>query len=733
MNDLIQYNSEQMTFHLSNKQISYIFSIDEHGLLNQLYFGKAIKNYNNLQNYPKRDRGFSGNLPGVIDRTYSPDTILREYSSNGDGDYRTPACSIVQKNGSKATHFTYSHYKIVDGKPQLEGLPAAYVLDASEAQTLIVTLLDKVSNVSIDLMYSIYRDRSVITRSTQINNNNNEPCIYILKNASMQLDFPNESYDVISFPGAHNKERQIQRETIRYGVKKYSSRRGATSHQMNNSIVITYPTSTEHQGEVYGFNLVYSGNHAIEIEKDPIGQLRLTIGINEDNFTWKLAPSDIFQSPEVAMVYSDNGFNGMSKIYHNLIKDRIVRSSYQYKDRPILVNNWEATYFDFNDRKLEKIVDEASALGIEMFVLDDGWFGHRDNDTSSLGDWFTDTRKFPNGLNKFAKYVHSKKLLFGLWLEPEMISIDSDLFKKHPDYRLELPNREPSPSRSQYVLDLGRHEVREAVLQQLHELLNQGFVDYIKWDMNRHISDIFSIELPCDRQGEVLHRYILGLYKMLEELVTTYPNILWESCSGGGGRMDTGLAYYMPQTWTSDNTDAIARLKIQYGTSFFYPTSLFTSHISAIPNHQTGRITSLKMREDVAMSSVFGYEFDLTTLSEFEKEQVKQQTTDYKEIRHLVQYGEFIRLKSPFDNNECTWMFVDEDKTECLVFNFQVLNDAQPEPRLIKLQGLNPNKTYINYDTQKEFGGDELMYSGFYQEIAKNDFESTRYYFKAIN
>lgn len=732
MEKLILVNQEQTHFHLTNGRISYLLEIEDYGLVAQVYFGQAIREYHGQRKYPRIDRGFSGNLPGCLERGYSPDTLPRDYSFSGDGDYRTPAFIGYHADGSRLTHLTFSKYDIMNGKPKLVGLPQAYVLDETEAQTLILTLEDSVSQLVVQLFYTIYRDRDVVTRSVKVLNHG-QSAIELHKVASLQLDLPSADYELLSFHGAHVNERQLQGESIAYGCKRLASRRGTTSHHMTNSIMLATPQTTENQGEVYGFNLVYSGNFAIDIERGQVNQLRITIGINDENFNWLLSPSETFQSPEAVMTFSNQGLNGMSRTFHQLIRERIVRGVHQYRERPILVNNWEATYFDFTESSLRPIVDEAAALGIEMFVLDDGWFGQRDDDTTSLGDWQVNARKFPNGLKAFADYVHEKGLQFGLWVEPEMISFASKLYQTHPDYVLALPNREPSPSRSQYVLDLSRDEVQENVYQQLKSLLDEGFIDYLKWDMNRHLSDVFSYALPKERQGEVAHRYTLGLYALLERLTTEYPNILFEGCSGGGGRLDTGLAYYMPQSWTSDNTDAVDRLKIQYGTSYIYPPATFTSHVSAVPNHQTGRTTSLEMRGNVAMSSVFGYELDLTTLTESEKLSVKQQVATYKTIRRLVQFGDFIRLASPFDGNTCAWEFVTPDRSECLVFTFQVLSSAQPTISLIKLAGLDPKREYQNLATNEIVGGDELMSLGFYQVSRQEDFVSWRYHFKAID
>lgn len=732
MTNLVEFDENTKTFHLHNDLISYIFQVEEGGLLSHLYFGKRVKQYHGLMKYQRADRGFSGNLPGSLDRTFSPDTLLQEYSSSGIDDYRTPAVIVCQADGSYSSRFQFDSYEIQAGKPMLDGLPSAFTENDSEAQTLIVTLRDEVTQMKLDLLYTIYEDRALVTRSVKVENQSDNE-VFLKKIASMQIDFPNQKFDVINLPGAHASERQMERSRLNRGLRSFESRRGSTSHQMNNFIALTSPDATEDQGDVYGFSLIYSGNFKFEVERDPIQQTRVVAGINDYNFSWKLMAHETFQTPEAVMVYSPTGLNGMSQTFHHLIKERIVRSRFQNMDRPILVNNWEATFMDFTEDQLKPIVDDAKKLGIEMFVLDDGWFGHRDDDNSSLGDWYVDKRKFPNGLRHFVDYVHDQGLKFGLWFEPEMISFDSDLYREHPDYLMQVPNRAPSPSRNEYLLDLTREDVRENIINQVEKVLRENAVDYVKWDMNRHLSDIYSQALPADQQGEVYHRYVLGLYAMLEKLTADFPDILFEGCSGGGGRFDMGITYYMPQTWTSDNTDAVARQRIQYATSLVYPPSVMTAHVSVAPNQQTGRITSLETRANCAMSAIFGYELDLTQMSAEEQAEVKKQVEWYKSVRHLIQFGDFYRLTSPFEDNGCAWMFVSPDQNEVVVDTFQTMSSAQPLSTITKLVNLDPNKQYQDLETKKIYGGDELMYMGFFNPLYHHDYASKKYHFKAVN
>lgn len=732
MNQLINYDEKNRVFHLHNDQISYLLAVEDGKTLAHLYFGKAIKNYHGQLRYPRVDRGFSGNLPGSLDRTFSRDSLPKEYSSAGEMDYHTPAAVIRQSDGSNALFLTYEGYKIVDGKPDLEGLPHSFVESKDEAQTLIVTLIDEKSKVKFELSYTIYRNRPVITRSVKVINDGDKK-VNIEKVASMQIDFVDRNFESITLPGAHAHERRVERSEINQGIHVYSSHRGTSSHQMNPFMALVDPDTTEFVGDAYGFAFVYSGNHKFEVERDQFAQTHVNIGINDFNFNWELRPTASFQTPEVLMVYSDQGINKMSQAFHSLIHERVIRSKYKNQVRPILVNNWEATYFDFDEKKLHPIVDDAKEMGIEMFVLDDGWFGHRDDDNSSLGDWSVFEKKFPNGLDHFADYVHQQGLKFGLWFEPEMISMDSDLYKKHPDYLMHVPGRLPSPSRNQYVLDLGRKEVRDNIFDQMNNILSSGKIDYIKWDMNRHLSDIYEADLPSARQGEVYHRYVLGLYDLLERVVDTYPNLLIEGCSGGGGRFDAGMAYYTPQIWASDDSDAIDRLSIQYGTSLVYPQSMMTSHVSVSPNEQNGRITPFNTRGVVAMWGNLGYELDLTKMSKEDRQEVKNQVAEYKKIRQVTQYGTFYRLKNAQISNQCAWETVSPDKNEVVLSVVKVMASAQPYLTKTKLVGLDPKKHYEDQASHEVYGGDELMNLGIYDPVEHGDFMAHLYHFKAIN
>ena len=725
---LITFDENKQIFHLSNASISYLIGIEKEAYLSHLYFGKAIKTYHDGRKYPAINRSFSPNPDGIPLKTrdFSLDTILQEMPSYGHGDFRNPAVQIKQVNGSSITEFVYDSYEIIFGKPELDGLPATYVEDKKEAETLVITLVDKLLGLKLKLSYTIYANRDVIARNALLENNGVVPVV-IEKLASLSVDLPAQDLELISLPGRHIKEREIERQPIQRGTRIIDSKRGTSSHQANPFIALVAPKTDELTGIAIGLTLVYSGNHEMLIEQDQFSQTRIMAGINPFGFEWELGSNACFQSPEALLVYSDQGINGMSQTFHDLLQTRLARGRYRQAERPILINNWEATYFDFDADKIKSIVDSAADLGIELFVLDDGWFGKRDEDISGLGDWIENTEKLKDGLQGIADYVHQKNMSFGLWFEPEMVNADSDLFREHPDYALQTPGRGMSTSRDQYVLDFSRQEVRAEITKQMRAILDTIDIDYIKWDMNRHLTEVHSSTAGAAHQGEIFHRYVLGLYEMLEELTTEYDHILWEGCSGGGGRFDAGFLHYMPQSWTSDNTDAIERLDIQYGTSLLYPISSMGAHVSSVPNHQTYRETGLEIRGDVAMSGIFGYELNLQGMSQTEKTVVLEQVAFYKIHRKLLQYGKFYRLLSPFESNQTAWIFVNDDQSQAIGFYFRKYAESAGPLRVIKFTGLAPDKTYqVNDDAI--YGGDELMSIGLYiYPFLEGDYQSRKF------
>ena len=606
-------------------------------------------------------------------------------------------------------------------------LPHTYGNDA-DCETLEITVEDKVAQLEIILSYTAFKEHAVLVRSAKVMNKS-QGSVSIEKIMSLSLDFPTSDYDLVHLNGTWAREAQITRESILPGIKVLDSKRGASSHQQNPFFAIVDPYATEQQGEVFGFSLVYSGNFAAQIQMDAYNQLRLNLGINPFQFSWKLGPGKEFQTPEVVMVYSQNGLTGMSQQYHSIFRKHLLRGKHQKTERPVLINNWEATYFDFDESSLLQIVEEASSLGIELFVLDDGWFGKRNSDTEGLGDWIVNRDKFPEGLLSFTEKIRNKNMKFGLWVEPEMISEKSDLYSQHPDWCLQVEGRGKSLGRGQYVLDFSRKIVRDYIEVVLTNVFSEAQVDYVKWDMNRHITEAFSLEYPAEQQREIYHRYILGLYDLLDRLITKFPNILFESCSGGGARFDPAMLYYMPQTWTSDNTDPVSRLKIQYGTSLVYPIITMGAHVSTSPNHQVGRMTSLEMRGAVALAGNLGYELNVVKMDGKEKNIIAKQVSFYKQHRNLIQFGDFYRILSPFEGNECSWMFVSEDKNEALIFYYKVLNQASEPLKILKMHGLDSEKNYYFEGEQMPVGGDELMNSGIYLPANINgDFKSIVWY-----
>ena len=659
------------------------------------------------------------------------EAIPQEYPGYGSTDLRSPSIELQFADGTTATDFRYDSHNIYLGKNKLNGLPSTYVEDEKEATTLELILVDSLKNVKLILSYSVFEEFDAITRSVKIINESNEE-VKITRVLSANIDFRDSDYELIQLSGAWARERHIVRSRIRSGSQSVESRRGSSSHAQNPFMALVRKDTTEQNGDAYGFSLVYSGNFLANVEVDMYENARAQIGINPFDFTWILEEGEAFTAPEAVLVYSNEGLTGMSHIYNCLYGKRLCRGEHRDKIRPILINNWEATYFDFNEIKIKEIAKEAKNLGMELFVLDDGWFGKRDDDNSSLGDWFVNEDKLKGGLNKLATEINEMGLQFGLWFEPEMVSPISELYKEHPDWCLHIPGRNRSEARRQLILDFSREDVCNYIIEKISEVLSSAPISYVKWDMNRNMSEIGSAKLPANRQREVAHRYMLGLYKVLEEITTRFPHVLFESCSGGGGRFDPGMLYYMPQTWTSDNTDAIERLKIQFGTSMVYPNASIGCHVSAVPNHQVDRITPIETRGVVAMSGNFGYELDITKLPECEKEIIKEQVKLYKEIRETIQFGKYYRLSSPFENNDAAWMYISKDCEEIIVSFVRTL--AKPNPKFVslKLVGLDENSDYEILGENLIVGGDELMNIGLNVPELKGDYQAKMWRLKKV-
>ena len=723
-------DDEKLLFHLQSDNTSYVMQVLRGEYLSHLYYGKRVEEYNGSNKIIFLDRGFAPN-PDDKDRTFSLSTIPQEYQAFGNGDFRSPAYQVRLEDGSRITDLKYNGYRVYQGKEQLENLPSTYVNDIEEAETLEIYLEDRLINLKVILKYTLFHKNDVITRSVEFINNGNSK-LRLLRALSMSIDFRDNDFEMISLYGAHNNEKNIERRRIAYGLQSIESSRGASSPHQAPFISLIRKDTNEDNGEVYAFNLVYSGNFIGQVEVDSYCNTRVSMGINPFDFSWLLESGEKFQTPEVVITYTDKGLGHMSRTYHKFYSENLCRGNFKKKVRPILINNWEATYFNFTEEKILEIASEGKKLGMELFVLDDGWFGKRDDDNTSLGDWIVDKRKLPNGIKGLADKIINIGMEFGLWFEPEMVSIESDLYKKHPDWCIHVKNRSHTLGRNQLVLDLSRRDVCDYIVESVANILKSAQITYVKWDMNRHITDIGSALLPADRQEETSHRYMLGLYDVMERLTNMFPNVLFESCSSGGGRFDAGMLYYMPQTWTSDNTDAICRTKIQYGTSLIYPPITMGCHVSAIPNHQVGRITSLETRANVAMAGNFGYELDLTKLTDDEKEIVKSQIKEYKKIRELVQFGELYRIFNPFEGNDAAWNIVSKDKTEFVATYVKVLSLPAAPIRTIKFKGLNPQFRYRNINTGEIFGGDELMNVGITIPREKQDFFSMKWIFKKV-
>lgn len=707
----IIFHEKTKEFHLYNQQISYIFCVMRNGEPGQLYYGKRLRDresFSHLMEEGVRDMApcqYEGN------HTFSREYLRQEYPSYGTGDMREPAFQIAQEDGSRITEFTYKSHRIFSGKPKLDGLPAVYVEREEEAETLEVVLADDVLHTELILSYTIFADYPVICRNARFEHHGRQR-LTLSPAMSFSLDLPDSCYDMIDLTGAWARERYVKCHRLHEGVQSVYSMRGHSSHQFNPFLALKRPETTEHTGEVMGFSLVYSGNFLAQVNVDTFGVSRVMMGIHPNGFAWTLDQGEVFQTPEAVLVYSDKGLNGMSSIFHKLYRTRLARGFWRDRERPVLINSWEAMFMSFDEKKVLDLARQAAELGIELFVLDDGWFGHRDNAASSLGDWYPDLKKLPDGVKGIAEKIEQLGMKFGLWIEPEMISKDSDLYRKHPDWLIGVPYRGQCHGRNQYELDFTKPEVVRYIGDMIAKVLRDAPVSYIKWDMNRSITEPFSNGRDAAFQGELFHRQILGVYSLYERLIDEFPEILFESCASGGARFDPGMLYYAPQAWTSDNTDAVERLRIQYGTSFVYPLSSIGCHVSEAPNQQTYRNTSLKTRGETAYFGTFGYELDLGKLSEEEKEEIRQQIAFVKKNRSLMANGTFYRLLSPFDGDETAWMVVSGDRTEAVVGYYRQRQPSNPPYKRLKMTGLDPDMLYAVEGREESIYGDELMQAG---------------------
>lgn len=702
----ISFHKEKKIFKLDSKNTSYVIKIHHDGFLSNLYYGAFIPD-DNLTDFERRNvyASFSAWPDGVEPYTFSPDTCPLEIGCNGGADTRTASLQIRNADGNAVVDMRYVSHKIIPGKPSLPGLPALYANTKDECTTLIITCEDKTTGAQIDLIYTVFEKYAAMTRSAVIRNASDR-AFEIERALSFCLDLPSGDYDLITLYGRHNQEREYCRRPLAHGTQGIFSRRGSSSASQNPFMALISKGGGEDFGDAYGFNLVYSSNFAAQVEVDYNNSSRVVMGINPDDFGWHLAPGEEFYTPEAVLVYSNQGLGGMSRTFHRLYNNNLVRGEWKHKKRPLLINNWEGTYFDFNDDKLVAIAAWAKETGLEMFVMDDGWFGKRDDDTSGLGDWKVNPNKLKGGVGDLVRRVKALGLKFGIWYEPEMISPDSDLYRAHPDWAIHVPNRAGSIGRQQYVIDMTRADVRDYLFDVMSEVLANNDIDYVKWDFNRNITEAGSALLPPERQKEFYHRYVLGTYELMERLVSTYPHILLENCSGGGGRYDPGMMYYSPQIWCSDNTDALSRVDIQFGSSLCYPASVQGAHVSASSR------SSYETKRNVAMWGSFGYELDPQKISEEAREEIKTQIADYHKYYDLIHSGDLYRIISPWDDPyRVAWEFVNEEKSDALL---TVLIKFRREQRnfFIKLKGLDENKYYRLEETGEVYSGALLMNAG---------------------
>ena len=700
---MIYVTSDNSDFHLSTESSSYIIRVLDSGHLCGLYYGNKLKTKDSYDSLYRNFSIWTGSSTSYSKETghFCLDSTCLEFPGFGKGDYREPAIELLFADGTRVCDFIFSSYRTYSGENTIEGLPHAVGYE-TDVETLEITMVDKVTDISLLLSYTVYSESNVISRSVKVVNLSEKP-VRIEKIMSFNLDFYESDFELITLDGKWIRERHINRRKLSEGSFYIDSKKGVSSANHNPFLCLKRRETEEASGECYGFSLVYSGNHRGTVEVNPHGLSRIQMGINPFDFSWKLEPGMSFQSPEAVMTHSRDGLNGMSLNFHRFINKNIIPDRWQGKPRPVLINNWEATYFDFDEKKLLKLAEEAVKLGVELFVLDDGWFGEkRNDDRASLGDWYEDRNKLPGGLERLSKKIHSMGMQFGLWVEPEMVNEDSNLYREHPDWAIKTVDRKPSEGRFQLVLDLANPDVVDFLYETLADLFRRADLQYVKWDNNRNMSDMFSNALPAERQQEHMHRYLLGLYRLLEKLKTDFPDILFESCASGGNRFDLGMLCYMPQTWTSDNTDAVERISIQYGTSLLYPLSTMGAHVSAVPSHQVLRNTPLETRFNVAAFGLLGYELDITKLSNFDRKVIKQQIEFYKEYRQLFQFGDFYRLKSPFEDNQPLWMVISRDRKEAMLGYYQILQKPNPGFEVCRLAGLDEALHY-SVETRKQF------------------------------
>lgn len=721
----ISFDRKQQFFHLKNHEISYVIGIEKGKYLTHRYFGKTLSSYHGCNELQRIDRGFATN-PIPADRTFSLNALPMETSTQGNGDHRIANYQIRNQKGHNITDFHFQDFDIYNGKKELTGLPS---VRSAKTTTLEIRLVDSIQQLEMILVYNLYENFPVITRSARYRNLKDAP-VYLENAGSLMLDLPRWNFDLITLNGAHTNEATLHRQALHPGIQKIESSRGTSSPQHQPFLALANPETTEFTGEVFAFHFVYSGNFTAQVEVEQYGSSRVQIGIQPKTFEWKLTQDHFFQTPEVVMNYSEDGFNGMSQTFHRLYQTCLIPEQFSQQERPILLNTWEANYFDLSAEALLTQARQAKELGIELFVLDDGWFGKRNDDTSSLGDWSENREKLPQGLSSLAREIRQMGLKFGIWFEPEMVSKESELFRQHPDWALHVSDYPMTEGRRQLVLDLSRKEVQDYLIDQLGKQLAIGQIDYVKWDMNRHLTEVGNTLLPADQHKESHHRYVLGLYRVIKTLTAEFPTVLFENCSSGGGRFDPGMMAYMPQTWTSDNSDALCRTKIQYGYSYLYPPIMMGAHVSDIPNHQVGRLTPFSTRGWIAMSGNFGYELDLMKQSADNLRLMQEQINFYKAHRQLLQFGEFYRLQAPDTQFASAWLFKN-DQEALLIYSNGLAQPAVPI-HYLKTVYLDSDAIYQDTETENCYSGAELNQAGILIPRIKQDFETAVYHWKKL-
>ena len=688
----IIYNEKKRTFSLHTAKTTYQLKIGNLNYVKHLYYGATIQDEDLIYLVRRYDRGFSGNpYESLKERTFSLDAQPQEFTTQQQGDFRINSIEVQNADGSFSFNGRYRSHKMYKGAFTLNGLPTAIATENDTVDTLELVIEDSVTKIQVTLLYSVFEEADIIMRAARVHNGG-EGEISLKRIMSVNMDYMNgRNLDLVSLPGRYGQERQVERQPLTHHVHKIRSGRGISSHQQNPFIALVDRTANEEYGSCYGFSLMYSGSFIAEVELDQYDQARLVMGINDRLFSYVVGPGEDFDTPAVLMTYTHKGLTKMSHNYHNFFRNNLNRSKF-VKDvkRPILINTWEAAFFDFDDEKLVEIAKAARDMGVEMIVMDDGWFGKRDDDNSGLGDWVVNEKKIRCGLPKLVSQINDLGMKFGIWFEPEMVSEDSDLFRAHPDWAMEIPGRRAVRSRNQLVLDVSRREVQDYLIRSINGILDSANIYYVKWDINRAITDLWSNVLPADRQGEISHRYVLGLYRVMDGIIKTHPDIMFEGCAGGGGRFDSAMLTYFVQYWSSDNTKPLDNLKLHYGSSFVYPVCTMGAHVST-----ASPMVPIETKAAIAMCGTFGYELDATKLSKEEIEKCRKMSGYYHKFYDLNFFGDYYRLTNPFEPvNLVAWECVAKDKKEALLTVVTVHLTVNGPQEYIKCKGLLPNRKY---------------------------------------